>query len=409
MNTRLSTAEIQTYEKALTFNRFDVHIHGQELKRTVKELTAKLSTVESNPELKNLYRQLSIYFAFYERNKEEAHKYLEALELHCSDDNVEKAEILALKGYVNTIDPSYENPNQFQIALTIIAEEKDRPEILILKAICYQYLALMFHRQKKMGDALFYINEAISIQKPLISDLPHLKIGLAECFHLKGVMLLRQNNLDAAEKQFEKAAQLEEEFCNATEAMHFLYATTLQSYAMVCAKKGYYQIALEKLQKAYQVQQVLFKTDVHADVAKTLHFLGEVYAMNQDYNSAIAYYLVALVVKKQIHYQDNFMVNMTQKALQEALNSLSQDNYEEMLKQYKKIYKALSGETKNKFVNQDVEFTELMKTKMMAFQDKYSVTVHKTSTSPLLSPVMNSPTHQKKSTHSPEETRSPLL
>lgn len=257
--------------------------------------------------------------------------------------------------------------------------------VKITRAFALQYKALMLHRQAiankstNLDDALDIISKAISIQRSIQEIFPSIKIGLAESLHLKGVMLLRLGDtLDkeyytSTEKAFCEAAQLEKEFCQETQAIHFLLATTLQSHATVLANLGNYQAALDKLTEAYDIQKNIFKTDVHADVAKTWHFRGDVCSKKGDYLDAIDAYLTTLILKKQIQYKDDYMVNLTQIALDKSLNNLPVDNYQIAFKQYKKVYDALTGEKKNSFINKDETFTNSIEAKMNGLRDKISI------------------------------------
>lgn len=116
MNTRLSKSEIQAFENILAYDRFNVHVHGEKLKVKIDELTAMfdISQDEVNPRLKKLYQQLSLYFAFYERNKEQAAKYLKEFNACCKAD-LEKAEASSLIGYVDTIDPTFKDEKIFTV------------------------------------------------------------------------------------------------------------------------------------------------------------------------------------------------------------------------------------------------------------------------------------------------------
>lgn len=391
MQTRqLSDNEIQAYEMDLAFNRFTVHIDGEKLQSKITELSDKLheSEKESNAEfdirLKNIYHQLIMYFGFYKRDKELTNKYLSKYN-HCCDTDLEKAETFSLRGYANTIDPVVKDQEQiFNDAIKLLPEDSNT-ESEIIKAFSLQYIALMRHRvaiankTTEIEDALEIITQAIAVQRQVLENFSLIKIGLAESLHLKGVMLLRLANVvdkkyfNEANLCFEEASILEAEFCEQTKATHYLVATTYQSHAIVLANLQQYEMAINKIIKAYEIQVSIFKTDVHEDIAKTWHFKGDIYAMMDNHVVAISGYLSALIVKKKIKYKDDYMVNVTQKALIDSLNKLPCDDYVLAFEQHKKIYEALTGDHKLSFINTDETFTQLIKEKMNELRDKVSM------------------------------------
>ncbi len=397
MHSRMSEADIQAFEGVLIYDRFNVHVYGDKLKANVDELTVKLdrNQDEINPRLKKLYKQLSIYFAFHKRDLELANKYLQKYH-SCCDTDLEKAEAASLMGYANTIDPNYKDEKIFEATLSLLPPENQNEDIQvkIIRAFALQYKALMLHRQAiankstHLDNALEIISQAISMQRSIQDVFPSIKIGLAESLHIKGVILSRLGDaLDktyfvTAEKVLSEAAELEKEFCKATHAQHFLLAATLQSNAIVLANLGDYQTALDKLLKdAYEIQQIIYKTNIHPDVAKTWHFKGDVCVKKGDYVGAIDAYLIALILKKQIPYKDDYMVNVTQQALEKSLKSLSADNHQIVFVQYKKVYDALTGEMRNSFINKDERFTDLIRDKMNECRDKISIQANTASSS----------------------------
>src|SRR5580704_8126831 len=104
METRITIEEIREYEDSLNFTRFDAHVHCAPLKDKVMELCNLLEIREDNPIFKKLYKQLGIYFTFYERDKDKAQKYFEKYHAYCHDHGIEKAEALSLLGCAYAID-----------------------------------------------------------------------------------------------------------------------------------------------------------------------------------------------------------------------------------------------------------------------------------------------------------------
>jgi tetratricopeptide (TPR) repeat protein len=187
-----------------------------------------------------------------------------------------------------------------------------------------------------------------------------------------GEVTSSQDYFIEADREFTEAARLENEFCEETQASHFLTATTLQSHAVVLMNMGNYEAALKNLAKACEIQSAIFKTNVHYDIAKTWHFSGDVHAKKGDYTTAIDAYLTALVIKKQLAYKDDYMVNMTQNALKAALKNISADNDLLAFEQRNKIYGALTDKVKDSFINKDETFTNLIKDEMNVLRDKIS-------------------------------------
>ena len=357
-----------------TYTRFTVH-------KASKEFPASLEDLKKE-DPKKAYQQLGIYYAFNERHQALAENYLEQY-LAGVENNLEKAEALVYLAYTKTIDPTFREEQLFDQVLALLGDQKQE-EALITRAFAMQYKALMQHRKAiqtgsvYLDTAIILVKEAIASQRELCKTNSLIKIGLAEALHLQAIMLTRLGDVKkdseyfvAADELFVEAAQLEKEFCEETNAPHFLTAITLQSHAMVLMKLKRNNAAMEKLSTAHADQLALFKIDVHPDIAKTLHFMGEVQAAAHNYTSAANAYLDALICKKQIVYKDNYMVNVTEKKLSETLTIMSKLDIktEYLFALHKKIYKRLTGDMKEKFVNRDEEFVTTIKIEMERLRD----------------------------------------
>lgn len=361
-------------DNEISYTRFTAHTADKQFSATLLEQLGKEDS-------KNIYKQLGIIFAFKDRNQAEAEKYLEEYRRDAETD-LEKAEALIYLGYAKTIDPTYREETLFVAARELLSNLTS-PEAQMLDILAMQYHALMLHRQAIKAESLdldapfLLAEQAIARQQALQKTFPLINIGLAEALHLKAIMLTRVGDarknpqyLEQAHQLFADAAQLEEEFCKLTNHPHFLSAITLQSHAMILMKLNRSEEAMNKLNQAYIEQLAFFGTDVHADIAKTLHFKGEVAMSYNAHGEAVDYFLAALICKKQITYKDRYMIEITEKKLSETLQEMSQhSSTRQLFAVHKNIYKTLTGDMQQNFVDKDSVFVAKIQTEVERLRD----------------------------------------
>lgn len=305
--------------KNLNFNRFNIHTVGEKIGGDIEQAQVEIDNNQSlSPdELKTLCKQVALYYLFYLRDKDIALKYLNKFQTLVPEGSLDHAEACNLIGHAHTIDGSYKDDTLFNKALDIYAVSDKTMEVQLARAFAFRYIGFMHHRKKETQKALENIELAITIQRSFQDTFPPVKLDIAESLHAKGVILIREGKLEEAEQQLLQAKKLEEEFCEATQHKHFLKFITMQSLGSVWLRQNKTMEALAILQKAYEEQTILCKTTVHADIAKTLHFMGDVYMQMGIYDQAVCAYQQSLDIKQTLKL-DKDMVNVTENALRKA-------------------------------------------------------------------------------------------
>lgn len=311
---------------------YTVHTGGEKMAQEVSQVKGIIDDYECEailPEfLVESCLRVGVYYAFYVRDKKLALNYLEKILPSCEPGTLEYAQIYNFIGYANTIDPDYKDMTYFQKAIqALIAIEKTSNlnsnadldyEIRLGKAFAERYLGLLLHRKNNpddLEDILDHINAAIDTHRYFTNLRPLVAIDLAESLHIRGVIMARNKNLQEAEKMLNEAAYYENQFCKTTGAMHFLCFITKQSQADVLVRLGKGQEAITLLEEILPEQIKFHQTEVHMDIAKTLHFLGNAYASTGQYENALKQYQQALNVKKQLYPDHAPMIKVTQDAI----------------------------------------------------------------------------------------------
>src|SRR5437764_9276934 len=96
-------------ETNLNFNRNNVHVVGEKVAEDIKRAEELINTASSQSnelplELKKLSRQVGLYYLFYKRDKEQAHKFLREYEAVPEFHSLEQAEYYAFLGYGHSIN-----------------------------------------------------------------------------------------------------------------------------------------------------------------------------------------------------------------------------------------------------------------------------------------------------------------
>lgn len=336
--------QIREMESQLAFSRFDAHIRCAATKNIIPDITAFLASHEDSAEFKFVYKQLGIYFAFYERNKDQAAYYLEKYNLLCTVEGLEKAEALSLLGYAYLIDPTYgtqpsdKSQTIFSDAISCLSEDS-QIQSNIIKAFALQYRALLLHRKAKTSKlrdidpvAFMCIETAIDLQEKLLDTFPTIKIGLAESLHIYAIILARLGELQAREDYlekanilFSKANLLAKNFCEESGIPHYHLAITRQSHAMLAMHFHDHPVAIKALHEVLEIQQSTSQPVI--DIAKSLHYIADAYMKARQYASAVEYYLQSLICKMKIEYDRDDMIKMTENSLLAALNQLREDEH----------------------------------------------------------------------------------
>jgi tetratricopeptide (TPR) repeat protein len=235
-----------------------------------------------------------------------------------------------------------------------------------------QYQALMLHRQAMQVannseksemlslGAISWIDAAIRLcRSPFTKNREAL---LSETLHLKGVMNLQVakfyyfdkkiKTIDQAKKLFDEALEQQEKFCKKTVTTpYFMQATTLQSLSKIFLENKQFDEAILCLSNALNIQKTIFGKDrPHKDIAKTLHFLGDAFLAKGDVEKAAKNYLMALVMKAKINYNQKDMVTVTQDALVKSLAAITDTEKKSALQQ--KIWQEFSDPVNVKqFIN----------------------------------------------------------
>jgi tetratricopeptide (TPR) repeat protein len=98
-----------------------------------------------------------------------------------------------------------------------------------------------------------------------------------------------------------------------------LQGITGQSLGLLYGKMGDFENAFELLEATLVKQNKFYGVNSHADIAKTLQFIGETYEKADDLDTAINYYSEALEMKKQFYAEDDPVLVITRKSLDNAI------------------------------------------------------------------------------------------
>jgi tetratricopeptide (TPR) repeat protein len=370
-----------------SYTQYNAHAINEDLKKQIIELHDLIKNEPSHHKDTIIYRQLGIYFAFAERNKDLAMPYFQKY-LTCCTTYLGKIEATCFINHTNVMDPTFhdEKPSAF-LSEVPYRDREGYVSLLAIKAAGLRYHALMLHRQAtldqasapiKLTLALEKIQKSVALHRELLKLSPPAKIVLAETLHIQGVITAKlgeitanQHHLLIADKLFTEATQLAKEVCDETKALHFNKSNTMQSQAGIRKQLGYLDQALQLAEAALKEQQIMFGTGAHRDIAKSLHIVGDAHHAKLDYVEAVEAYLKALICKMQIVYDKSFIIDATKKALLTSLNCIPEKDKQLAFDLRKKIYHAMTDETKT-FINPCNDFVELIKNEMNALRDAIS-------------------------------------
>jgi tetratricopeptide (TPR) repeat protein len=327
--------KIKNYLEQLNFTRESVATDGKGYKKLIKEVESFIQDLNAS-QAGALYKQLGIWYTYYQRQAQPAIKYLQQYRTTLAYDGLEYAEITNDIGRAHTIDGSYKDTTLFQEAGDIFRHyHNNETDAYILKkaelgiAYSLHQLGLMYHRQSKNTDAQIHFTEAGKIY--LRHDA---KISYAETLHLLGVSYLREKRIADAVRALEAARQCEMDFQQANPqkfVIHYMSFITGQSLA-----DAYRQLAVLKhdkelliiaenlLSETYSSQNQYYGEDEaasNADIAKTLQFWGENLYAQQNYTDALQLFSKSLQTKLKVYQSvDHPLVKITLDSIKSLLD-----------------------------------------------------------------------------------------
>ncbi|VVC76595.1 hypothetical protein AQUSIP_19170 [Aquicella siphonis] len=140
--------------------------------------------------LKNLCRQVTIYYLLCLNDQKTAEKYASAYLALTAPDSLEHAEALTFKGYADVLDPRQSASDHLITALKIYSRlglrTPGHQDILAGQAFACRCLALIQLRSSDGKSALESIQNAVLIDQKLCESHPGMRGALAISFHIQG-------------------------------------------------------------------------------------------------------------------------------------------------------------------------------------------------------------------------------
>jgi tetratricopeptide (TPR) repeat protein len=279
------------------------------------------------------YKKLAIVYAFLTRQTVPARIYAEKYRLCIANNNVEDieyAEALSLVANSFVMHPDYKSNDDCKIAIevfkNILAKETDeakKDNLNMQIAFMDRYLGLMARRQQNAALAQEIFACVLEAQKKLLSTMPQIKIDLGETYHLIGATKVFEGKNEEGKQAYLEAIKYEDEFVAESGAPHFLQGITGQSLGLLYGKLRDFKNAFELLEATLKKQIKFYGVTSHADIAKTLQFIGETYEKVNDLDTAINYYSQALEMKQEFYAEDDPVLIFTKKSLDNAISEKS--------------------------------------------------------------------------------------
>jgi tetratricopeptide (TPR) repeat protein len=271
---------------------------------------------------KDLYRNIGIYYAYNKRDSSTACKYLQRYFdiVKEQTQTQEYAEANNHLGFAKLIIGDYKESVLFEAALRtyemLEQEHKDNDVIERGKAFALRNKGYILSRNKFSADAIECAKTALSIQMRWYKLVD--PTDLAENYHALGTFYMANGEYEKAVESFIAGLKHWERAEHVTQITHPVIFVTRQSLGKATSLVNKNADALIILQETYRLQCEHFKTKDHADIGKTLHFMGEVFMRMKDYRRAVETFEQAIDVKKKFHAQDSFIVDVSVKALRDA-------------------------------------------------------------------------------------------
>lgn len=314
--------QLPTEYNFLNFDRFDVHVKGKALTEEQTEQTKAVIASTTNLSLKGLLsRQLGIYYGFHLRSSKQASEYCRIWQATIEEQTNESyAEACNYLGFAEAIDGGYRSSALFETALTTYQKlEKtatDATDLQLIKlnqAFAMRYIGVTTRRQGIQLDIAGDIDSAKEIFERAFQILTQVveiqqannanPIDLAESFHLLGVFYQSRKRLTEAETSLQQALSAWEEVVITTGA-HPIKFVTMQSLGNIKMHLGAAAEAIVLLSQTRDEQESYFGTQTQEDIAKTMHFLGDAFAANEEPLEALDAYLSSLKVKQDLELSE---------------------------------------------------------------------------------------------------------
>jgi hypothetical protein len=274
------------------------------------------------------YKKLGIFYAFGDqRDLASALKYLNKYKSCIKDqESFEYAEALALIGYAGTIHPDFGkkegDEKDLVAALELFtklraatSDESQLQKIDLQIQFVKRYLTLIKRRRNELDEAVAEFKELLAAQTLQMETFPLLKVDVSEYSHLVGVTLIAQRKKEEALPYLKAAKKLQEEFIAETGAVHFIKWITGQSLGLLYGDLGDYDNAVTLLTETIDEQTAYYGDKYHADIAKSVCFLGEVHGNAKKYSAAILRLLEGIDIKSRFYKAGEFVLTITQKYL----------------------------------------------------------------------------------------------
>lgn len=192
------------------------------------------------------------------------------------------------------------------------ASAEQMRDITLSKAFIDRYIALMKHRAsfnntlapkkriKISKEAQSILEKSLETIKPFEKDFTDSILDIAEMYHLIGVTLKEQNQLQQSEQVLLTAMEKWSDYYKLNNSYYPVMFITQQSLADVYRRQGRYKEAHDLLVKSIDQQIAFYGTEENTDVAKSYHYLGEVFEDLSDYEVATQWFGKSLEIKKTV-------------------------------------------------------------------------------------------------------------
>jgi len=277
MNTR---RDVTALENALPFNKSSARERlSKDIIKAVKNAQTLIDENEPTTAIfSKLCKKVGVYYAFNQRNKEIALRYLEKFKALVVEQNLQEeiADAYNLIGFASALDTQYNKVQPFEQALQIYAafNQKNPAEFRLEEGFALRHIALMLYRQEKLEEAIEKVKEAIETQKQH-TKTPSLKlIEIAESLHVFGNILAKQEKYTEAEKKYMQAKALWEEYKNTGLSAHPAKFSMLQSLSNTQMQLNKNNQAFFTLEQTY-AEQLAYFADIedHPDITRTLNLI----------------------------------------------------------------------------------------------------------------------------------------
>jgi tetratricopeptide (TPR) repeat protein len=311
---------------------------------TEEELeAAKKIVAEKAADYPFFAQQLGLYYGFHKRQKANAEQYFtilldaarEAMQAEPSTKNkLFYATALSFVAHADSIDGGFRPTplDQYKEVLTVLDEilagmsgsefEAIRLEFATLKGFTLRYTAMMYHRKNFdstpedrvlcFAQAEASITDALTIQRAILEQqtaekadaqqLSAINADIAESEHIFGVIYTAQGKTELAMRALQAAKIHWLQTLNQGHTFRFITEQSLGDLyrRQIATDEKAFEKAEKCLLSALRGHEHYFGTTVNADVAKTFHFLGNLYEDMKLYALSDHYYTRSHVIKSEL-------------------------------------------------------------------------------------------------------------